>query len=199
MAIKFQYNKTALQQLNKQLKVRLRALPTLQSKEAALRMEVKRAKDQSEELLRKLNARMSEYEAMVGLWGEFDTNLILVKDVQMSIKKIAGVKIPIFDNVLFEIKEFSLFNKPGWFLNGIQIIESLVKISLESEFFLRKMQLLDYARKKTTQKVNLYEKVQIPGYEEAISKIKRFLEDEENLSKSSQKIVKTRQQQKEVA
>lgn len=199
MAIKFQYNKTALQQLNKQLKVRLRALPTLQSKEAALRMEVKRAKDQSEELLRKLNTRMSEYEAMVGLWGEFDTNLILVKDVQMSVKKIAGVKIPIFDNVLFEIKEFSLFNKPSWFLNGIQIIESLVKISLESEFFLRKMQLLDYARKKTTQKVNLYEKVQIPGYEEAISKIKRFLEDEENLSKSSQKIVKTRQQQKEVA
>jgi len=199
MAIKFQYNKTALQQLNKQLKVRLRALPTLQSKEAALRMEVKRAKDQSEDLLHKLNARMNEYEAMVRLWGEFDTSLVAVKDVQMSSKKIAGVKIPIFDNVLFEIKEFSLFNKPSWFLNGIQIIESLVKISLESEFFLRKMQLLDYARRKTTQKVNLYEKVQIPGYEEAISKIKRFLEDEENLSKSSQKIVKTRQQQREVA
>ena len=54
MAIKFQYNKTSLQQLNKQLKIRLRALPTLQSKEAALRMEVKRAKDQSEELLEKL-------------------------------------------------------------------------------------------------------------------------------------------------
>ncbi|MGE0088988.1 MAG: V-type ATP synthase subunit D [Bacteroidales bacterium] len=199
MAIKFQYNKTALQQLNKQLKIRLRALPTLQSKEAALRMEVKRAKDQSEDLLRRLNAKMNEYEAMVQLWGEFDTNLVAVKDVQMSSKKIAGVKIPIFDNVLFEIKEFSLFNKPSWFLNGIQIIESLVKISLESEFFLQKMQLLDYARRKTTQKVNLYEKVQIPGYEEAISKIKRFLEDEENLSKSSQKIVKTRQQQREVA
>ena len=61
------------------------------------------------------------------------------------------------------------------------------------------MQLLDFARKKTTQKVNLYEKVQIPGYEEAISKVKRFLEDEENLSKSSQKIVKKRQQNKEAA
>ncbi len=199
MAIKFQYNKTALQQLNKQLKVRLRALPTLQSKEAALRMEVKRAKDQSDELLRKLKARMNEYDAMVSLWGEFDTSLVVVKDVQMSVKKIAGVKIPLFDNVLFEIKEFSLFNKPSWFLNGIQIIEALVKISLESEFFLHKMHLLDFARKKTTQKVNLYEKVQIPGYVEAISKIKRFLEDEENLSKSAQKIVKTRQQQKEVA
>ncbi len=61
------------------------------------------------------------------------------------------------------------------------------------------MSLLDYARKKTTQKVNLYEKVQIPGYEEAIMKIKRFMEDEENLSKSSQKIIKNRQQLQEVA
>ncbi|MEA2107622.1 MAG: V-type ATP synthase subunit D [Bacteroidota bacterium] len=199
MAIKFQYNKTSLQHLNKQLKMRLRALPTLQSKEAALRMEVKRAKDQSEELLRKLEKQMKAYEDMVRLWGEFEEDLITVKDVKMSFKKIAGVKTPILDDVIFEIKDFSLFNKPSWFLGGVQIIKSLVKISIESDFFLRKMELLDYARKKTTQKVNLYEKVQIPGYEEAISKIKRFLEDEENLSKSAQKIVKKRQQDKEAA
>lgn len=199
MAIKFQYNKTSLQLLNKQLKMRLRALPTLQSKEAALRMEVKRAKDQSEELLRKLEKQMKEYDAMVRLWGEFEEDLIAVKDVKMSFKKIAGVKTPVLDDVIFEIKDFSLFNKPSWFLGGVEIIESLVRISIESDFFLRKMELLDYARKKTTQKVNLYEKVQIPGYEEAISKIKRFLEDEENLSKSAQKIVKKRQQEKEAA
>ncbi|MBP3585954.1 MAG: hypothetical protein J6J29_00460, partial [Paludibacteraceae bacterium] len=50
------------------------------------------------------------------------------------------------------------------------------------------------ARKKTTQKVNLFEKVQIPGYQDAIRKIKRFMEDEENLSKSSQKIVKSKRE-----
>jgi len=55
------------------------------------------------------------------------------------------------------------------------------------------MHLLEKARRKTTQKVNLYEKVQIPGFQEAMLKIKRFMEDEDNLSKSSQKIVKTRQ------
>ena len=53
--------------------------------------------------------------------------------------------------------------------------------------------MLDHARKKTPQKVNLFEKVQIPGFEEAIRKIKRFMEDEENLSKSSQKILKSLQ------
>ena len=73
----------------------------------------------------------------------------------------------------------------------------LAQIGIESEVYLEKMRLLDTSRKRTTQKVNLYEKVQIPGYQEAIRKIKRYMEDEENLSKASQKIVKNRHQQEE--
>lgn len=199
MAVKFQYNKTALQQLNKHLKMRVNALPTIKNKESALRMEVKRAKDQAKELDEMLQQKHSQYDTFVSLWGEFQENLISIKDVSLTTKKIAGVKTPILENVEFEIKEFSLFNKPGWFLDGVTIIKELAKIGIERDFFFRKMQLLDYARKKTTQKVNLYEKVQIPGYEDAIRKIKRFLEDEENLSKSAQKIVKKRQQETEVS
>ena len=60
----------------------------------------------------------------------------------------------------------------------------------------RKWPMLDFARRKTTQKVNLFEKVQIPGYQDALRKIKRFMEDEENLSKSSQKIMKSHQEQR---
>jgi V/A-type H+-transporting ATPase subunit D len=44
--------------------------------------------------------------------------------------------------------------------------------------------------------VNLFEKIQIPGYQEAILKIKRYLEDEENLSKSSQKIMRAHQEKR---
>ena len=47
MAIKFQYNKTSLQQLEKQLKVRVRTLPIIKNKESALRMEVKRCKEEA--------------------------------------------------------------------------------------------------------------------------------------------------------
>ena len=43
----------------------------------------------------------------------------------------------------------------------------------------------------------MYEKVQIPGYQEAIRKIKRFMEDEENLNKAAQKIVKTKHELEE--
>ena len=54
MAIKFQYNKTSLTNLGKQLKVRQNALPTLKNKESALRSSVQTAKAESERLSKKL-------------------------------------------------------------------------------------------------------------------------------------------------
>jgi len=193
MAIKYQFNKTSLNDLNKQLKVRTRALPTLKNKESALRLEVKRAKDKAEELQTKILDRMKTYDNMAALWSEFTPHLIEIRDVTMTVIKVAGVRIPLLKDVLFEEKAYNLFSTPFWYADGVQILKELSIIGIESEFYSAKMQILDSARKKTTQKVNLYEKVQIPGYQEAIRKIKRFMEDEENLSKAAQKIVKQRQ------
>lgn len=194
MILKFQYNKTALQSLNKQLDIRLRALPTLKNKEAALRLEVKNAKNKMLVLKKELNNKIESRDNSVGLWNEYILELLAISDVETRSKKIAGVKIPVMEKVVFKEKEFSLFDKPKWFPEGISFMKEIAEIITEQKFFTRKMELLDHARRKTTQKVNLYEKVQIPGYEDAIRKIKRFLEDEENLSMSAQKIVKKRQQ-----
>ncbi len=193
MAIKFQYNKTSMQNLNKQLKIRVRALPTIKNKESALRMEVKKAKDKINALDGELRADIMKYEGMRSLWNEFEPGLVRVDDVKLDVKKIAGVKTPVLIDIIFSIKEFSLFESPVWFYDGINILKHIVTIAIEKEVYTVKMELLEKARRKTTQKVNLYEKVQIPGFQEALLKIKRFMEDEENLSKSSQKIVKTRQ------
>jgi V/A-type H+/Na+-transporting ATPase subunit D len=197
MAIKFNYNKTSLQILNKQLKVRQNALPTLKNKESALRVEVKKAKNEAERINSEFEKQKQESAATYRLWNEFRPDLVAIKDVKLSVKKIAGVKTPILDSVDFSISKFSIFRNPAWFSDGIDLLKKLAQIALERDVFVRKTQLLEFARKKTTQKVNLYEKVQIPGYEEAILKIKRFMEDEENLSKAAQKIVKSRLEQKE--
>ena len=199
MAIKFQYNKTSLQQLEKQLKVRVRTLPIIKNKESALRMEVKRCKGDAVTLEERLEKQIQMYEAMFALWNEFDPTLIKVKDVHLGIKKIAGVRVPVLDNVDFDIQPFSLFNAPKWYADGIHVLKQLAQTAIEREFTLAKLGLLEHARKKTTQKVNLFEKVQIPGYQDALRKIKRFMEDEENLSKSSQKILKSQQEKRKEA
>lgn len=199
MAVKFQYNKTSLTELGKQLKMRQKALPTLQNKESALRLEVRKAKADSERLLAELEEALGRYDYMASLWNEFDPGLIAITDVELFTKKVAGVKTPALGEIRYEIRPFNAFVKPAWYADGVRILQDLSRIGIESEVYLEKARILDYQRKKTTQKVNLYEKVQIPGYQEAIRKIKRYMEDEENLSKASSKIVKTRHAEEEEA
>lgn len=192
MAIKFQYNKTSLNNLGKQLKMRQNALPTLKNKESALRLEVRKAKERSAKLIEELDASLKRYDYLAALWNEFDAGLISITDIDLATVKVAGVKTPELKDIHYEIREFNAFSKPAWFADGVAILKELSRLGIESEVYLEKSRILDFQRKKTTQKVNLYEKVQIPGYQEAIRKIKRYMEDEENLSKAASKIVKSR-------
>jgi len=192
LPIKFQYNKIALQKLQKDLKIRENALPTLQAKESALRMEVKKAKDEVKEAQKAFEQKKRELEAIVRLWSEFPYDLLRIKDVMLDIRKIAGVKTPIFKDVAFAVNTFSLFSSPSWIPGGLTMLKEAAGVQVQIDVARKKVEILEYARKKTTQKVNLYEKVQIPELQGAILKIKRFLEDDENLSKSSQKILKER-------
>ena len=192
MAIKFQYNKTSLNNLGKQLKMRQNALPTLKNKESALRLEVRKAKERSARLIEDLDAALKRYDYLAALWNEFDAGLISVTDIDLVTVKVAGVRTPELKDLHYEIRDFNAFSKPAWYADGVAILKELSRLGIESEVYLEKSRILDFQRKKTTQKVNLYEKVQIPGYQEAIRKIKRYMEDEENLSKAASKIVKNR-------
>ena len=192
MAIKFQYNKTSLNNLNKQLKMRKNALPTLKNKESALRLEVRKAKEYAEKLIEDLDAALKRYDYLAALWNEFDAGLITITDVDLVTVKVAGVKTPDLKEIHYQINDFNAFAKPAWYADGVAILKELSRLGIESEVYKEKARILDFQRKKTTQKVNLYEKVQIPGYQEAIRKIKRYMEDEENLSKAASKIVKSR-------
>ena len=192
MAVKFQYNKTSLTSLGKQLKVRQNALPTLKNKESALRISVISAKNEALTQARALEQKMQEYDYLAALWNEFEPGLISIRDVHLKTVKIAGVKAPALEGIDFDLKPFSAFAKPAWYADGVRILKELSTMGIESEVAEERRRILEYNRKKTTQKVNLYEKIQIPGYQEAIRKIKRYMEDEENLSKASSKIVKNR-------
>ena len=174
MAIKFQYNKTSLQQIEKQLKMRQRTLPIIKNKETALRLEVKKCKKEADDLDKKLESQIAGYESMYALWGEFDSSLVALKDVELDVKKVAGVRVPVLNNIQLDVKPFGLFSAPKWYFDGINLLQGLAKTAVEREFVMAKLGLLDHA----------------------IRKIKRFMEDEENLSKSSQKILKSLQEKR---
>jgi V/A-type H+-transporting ATPase subunit D len=199
VALKFQFNKTALAQLKKELKVRQKALPTLKAKETALRLEVKKAKEELVAAQKNFGEHSDTLNKFGKLWEEFPDDILQIKNVEISFKKVAGVKIPMLGNIDFVLAFDSLFGKIGWTAAGIKLLKESARLIIEIDTAKKRLSILEYARKKTTQKVNLYEKVQIPEYNEGILKIKRFMEDEENLEKSAQKILKNKLTRQEAA
>ena len=190
MELHIKYNKTALREFQKKLQIRERALPTLKNKEAAFRamvIDAKRALASIQDLYSGIIFKISPWKAM---WQEYEPGLVKIKEVHSTFLKIAGIRIPEFETIDFELVEFNLFGNPSWFNEGVGFMKEILEIRVKQQFLENKLALLEYARKKATQKVNLYEKVQIPTLSSAIKQIKRYLEDEENLAKAGQKLLK---------
>lgn len=188
-----QFNKVAQLEFRRQLMIRQSALPTLKSKEAALRLWVKMQKERVDSLEALLAQRLEVWESQKRLWGEFPEDLFTIGQVILGTRRVAGVEVPEFKDVQFTVKPFPLFLSPTWLAAGVESLKEITRNIALIETERQALDLLDYARRKTTQKVNLYEKVQIPQFSEAVTRIKRYLEDVENLEKAGQKITKTRQ------
>jgi V/A-type H+-transporting ATPase subunit D len=198
MKLEIKYNKIVLREFQTKLKMREKALPTLKNKEAALRAMVFETRRHLDEAAHVLQEQLKRIDLWKALWNEFDFSLLKVRQVNISRTKIAGILIPQFDGLEAEIREFPLTLYPDWFSEGLPDLQKLLEATARQQVLEERLYLLEQARKKATQKVNLYEKVQIPALESAIRQIKRYLEDEDNLSKASQKLLKTKMQKIEL-
>lgn len=197
MELKYQFNKVSMQALQRQLKVRTAALPVLKSKESVLRMHEKRQKEIYAELEESYQEKLELLRSDHRLWVEFPKSVYSLKDVSIAEKKIAGIPVPSIKEIEWQVKDFSRFAEPKWLTTGVAILRDLTHMLAEMEVVEKGIEILEYARRKTTQKVNLYEKVQIPAYSDAIMKIKRYLEDVANLDTAVQKITKQRNEEEE--
>ncbi len=190
MQLQFKYNKVSLQQIEKGLKIRLAALPTIRAKESALRNEVKKLRQELQMAATAYQTELDQYAAYHPLWTEWDERLLQVKTIHTKTGRFAGVSFPQYEYTEYTEPSVSFFNKPLWFLQGLAMMKQLIEKQAAIETQHTQVAILEAERRKTTQKLNLYEKVQIPQHEEAITKIKRYLEDEDSLSKAAQKLIK---------
>ena len=192
MKLQIKYNKTVLRELQKKLTIRQKALPTLKNKEAALRAMVFETRKELEEAKAAYQEVLRKTAPWKALWNEFRFSLLKVLQVKVSRNKVAGILIPSFEGVETEQQEFALTAFPDWFNDGLPEFQKLLASMAQCRVQEERLALLEDARKKATQKVNLYEKVQIPSLEAGIRQIKRYLEDEDNLSKAAQKLLKSK-------
>jgi ATP synthase subunit D. len=192
MAIKFQYNKTSLNDLGKQLKVRQKALPTLQNKESALRLEVRKAKDESDRLIADLEAALAKYDYLAALWNEFDPGLVAITDVDLHTVKVAGVKTPGLGEIHYEIRPFNAFVKPAWYADGVAILKGSPGSASSRRSIRRRPASSTTSGRRPPRRSICTRKCRFRATRKPSARSSGTWKTRKNLSKASQKIVKQR-------
>ncbi|OGV51958.1 MAG: V-type ATP synthase subunit D, partial [Lentisphaerae bacterium GWF2_44_16] len=179
---KIKLTKTELKKQRDALKQFLRFLPTLQLKKQQLQMEMRKCQDllrQNEEKERLLREKLSSWISLFG-GGESVTKiskLLTVSGVKRERRNIAGVDIPVFKSVDFNIVEYNLFSEEIWIDDAVKAVMKVIELKIEHKIIEEQYRLIENELRVTTQRVNLFEKVKIPGCKENIRVIQIYLGD----------------------
>ena len=166
MAVKLTKNeqkkqKDALKQFN-------RYLPTLQLKKQQLQI-----------CIRQIEAQVEEYRRQ-------QRKLI----DSLGRGNIAGVEIPVFEDLTFKDVPYSLYDYPLWVDKGIVALKDCCRYDAMIKTLQEQMDLLGKELRTTSQRVNLFEKVKIPEAKENIRRISIYLGDQDTSAVVRGKIAK---------
>lgn len=189
---KVKLTKNALKAERDALKRYERYLPTLLLKKQQLQVEMRSlqakvmAKREEEDSLRK------SISGWIGLYAEpVDwKKYISVKEVREGEGNIAGVEIPLFDGVDFNVSIPDFFTTDAWLDEGIRSLQGLISLRLERRVLEKQYELLSGELRATSQRVNLFEKVKIPEAKENIRTINIFLSDQQISGVARSKLAK---------
>jgi V/A-type H+-transporting ATPase subunit D len=171
-------------------------LPTLQLKKAMLQTEVNATKNNIDKLYDELLKEKSDIENFCELivptsnYNIFDFTKI--KHVNKKYENIAGVEIPIFEDVVFVDEQYFLFDTPSW--SDIALVKLKKMISLKERIGVEeeKKTALEKESREVSIRVNLFEKILIPRTLTSIKKISIFLGDQQLAAVSQAKVAKTK-------
>lgn len=178
---KIKLTKNELKRQKDALKRFQRYLPTLQLKKQQLQMEIRRIEAEKRAVQAQLEEFNQQIKDWVALFSEkFDfTAYLKVNKVKTSVSNIAGIDIPLFEGIDFEIEDYDLFFTPYWVDSGFEAIKSILELRYRSQTLQKQVDLLSEELRTTTQRVNLFEKVKIPEAKGHIRKINVYLGDQQ--------------------
>jgi len=194
---KIKLTKNELKKKKDALKMYERYLPTLQLKKQQLQVEIRSVQTRLDQLEAKKASLQKAYESWIAVFSEKSasrtisgTPLLSITSVMTDSGNIAGVAIPVFQDVTFERKQYDIFATPLWVDSAMTFMEQLLRTQMELEVVSRQRDLLAHELRITTQRVNLFEKVKIPETIADIRKIRIYLGDQQTAQVVRGKIAK---------
>ena len=189
---KIKLTKNELKTQRDALKRFQRYLPTLQLKKQQLQMEMRKL---DLEIIKK---RQDEESARAGLasWIRLYSEpidlseYVSIERLKTSRGNIAGVNIPLLDDLEFHEETPDLFETDAWMDRGVETLKLLMRLRVERQVMEEQHRLLGEELRTTTQRVNLFEKVKIPEAKENIRVIRIFMGDQQTAAVARSKIAK---------
>lgn len=188
-------SKSAMSQQRNQLRLFQRFLPSLDLKRRQLIGEQARAT----QALAEREAAVAELTAQIGTMlpmlanQEIDVaGLVHVKAVRLGEENVVGVKVPVLAELVCEVRDYSMLAKPHWVDALVAQLRRMAELKIQLQVYAERVRCLERAVRRTTQRVNLFEKVLIPTAKQNIKRIQIFLADAERTAVVRSKIAKAR-------
>lgn len=196
MAVKLTKNEQKKQK--DQLKQYQRYLPTLQLKKQQLQMVIRQIEADLAEYKAKQQALVNGVQDWISVFGEdvsFPEEQQLDKLVQTDkvIRKesnIAGVTIPVFEDLTFKDISYRVEDYPLWVDRAVVLLQESARITALMNTLQIQADLLGKELRTTSQRVNLFEKVKIPETKENIRRIGIYIGDQQTAAVVRGKIAK---------
>lgn len=190
--------KTELKAQNDALRRFERFLPMLQLKKKQLQAEIAAITVKTEEVAAAENALRAEVSSWAGLVAtapEHVQGLVALRGVKTGSANIAGVTMPTYEGIDIDRREVDAWETPPWVDDAALAMERMIALREERAVYDTQLKLVSEELQLTSQRVNLFEKVKIPGCKEAIRVIKIALGDEQTAAVTRGKIAKSRSPQ----
>ncbi len=195
MAEKVKLNKNSLREQTQSLKLFQEFLPTLELRKQQLQMEVREAQHEiraAEKELQEMLSSSGDWVSAMAPHMELLRQLLVVSEVKVRHVNVAGVRVPQFEEVVFERRPYSILGTPWLIDAAMDFLRRMISARKKVDVLREKFELLDRELTKTTQRINLYEKVLIPQTKENIRKIKIYLGDQQIAAVARAKIAKAK-------
>lgn len=201
MAKKIRLTKNELRKQKEALKRFQEFLPTLQLKKQQLQVELGNLRQKKEELQSEKDRLLKEVDRWIAVFAEEVglEDLLQLERIETETGNIAGVDMPVFKKVVFQEKEYDLFDTPLWVDDGLEAVKEAISANARLEIFKKQEEALQEELRTTSQRVNLFEKVMIPETKGNIKKIQIYLGDQQTAHVVTGKIAKKKIEQRKVS
>lgn len=192
---KLALNKTTLNREGKRLKAYQQFVPALDLKRKQLlaaRQESRHALDQFRMELEGVQSSVKEQIPMLAGSGIELSRLLQVSDLSIKHRNLVGLELPELEKLELETAAYSHLLLPHWLEPLLALQRTALRCQVEIRISLQRLTLLDEGLQKTTQRLNLFDKVLIPQAQANMRKIRIALSDAERAGVVRAKIAKNK-------